>query len=426
MWISTVEGEDRTRSDALDAGAVAWPATCSLLAIVLLAGFGGSYAIQFLNLGLQQRGVTSAAIGVSTAAQALGIVVAACFAVPLLNRLGSARLLAAGGIVAAAGLAAAILAEGVVDVTLARFVCALGLGTLVVNAEYIVVARARIERRATAIAVYATLFATGTALAPATIALVGRDGALPQLLGPAGLLAAALLVRVAEARGRLDAPPVPRARLGTLRMAPLAFVAALMFGALDNGLLSLIAVFAIESGHSSVDASALAATGFLGVILFQIPAGYCADRFSPQRMLTLCSGLAFVCVVGILAATTARGLLFPLMLLLGAACDGFYTLGLAAVGRAMPGRQLAAGNACFVALCGAGEVLGPLLASGGTSIAGPGGFIGAFALLLLAYCVALLRDGAPPLPSAGEGKHAVRRLPAGLYGCFAARPGLKS
>lgn len=425
MSISRVEGEEGAPRDALDAVAVPWPATCSLLAIVLLAGFGGSYAIQFLNLGLQQRGVASAAIGVSTAAQALGIVVAACFAVPLLNRLGSARLLAAGGIVAAAGLAAATLAEGVVGVTLARFVSALGLGTLVTNAEYIVVARARAERRATAIAVYATLFATGTALAPATIALVGRDGALPQLLGPAGLLVAALLVRAAEVRGRIDASPAPAARLSTLRIAPLAFVAALVFGALDNGLLSLIAVFAIETGHSSVDASALAATGFLGVILFQIPAGYCADRFSPQRMLMLCAALAFVCIVAMLAAPTARIVLFPSMLLLGAACDGFYTLGLAAVGRAMPGRQLAAGNACFVALCGAGEVVGPLLAGGGTSVAGPGGFIGAFALLLLAYCVALLRD-APPLPLEGDGRRAVRRVPAGLPGCGAVRAGLRS
>lgn len=408
MSVNEVKAHDAARSDGFEAAVTAWPASCSLFAIILLAGFGGSYAIQFLNLGLQQRGVTSAAIGLSTAAQAFGIVAAACFAVPLLNRFGSARLLATGSLVAAAGLAAAMLAEGVAAVTLARFVCALGLGTIVTNAEYVVVARARVERRATAIAVYATLFATGTALAPAIVALVGRDGVPPQLLGPAALLAAALLVPLAEVRGRIDASPTPVARLATLRIAPLAFVAALVFGALDNGLLSLIAVFAIESGHSSIDASALAATGFLGVVLFQIPAGYCADRFSPQRMLILSSAIAFACLVGVLAAAGARIMLFPLMLLLGAACDGFYTLGLAAVSRAVPGRQLAAANACFVALCGIGEVLGPLLAGGGTSIAGPGGFIGAFALLLLAYCVALLRDSAL-LPQARQGALGARR-----------------
>lgn len=416
--MSITETDGRDGSEPCGAGPPALSGMCSLFAIVLLAGFGGSYAIQFLNLGLQQRGVTGAVIGVSTAIQALGIVAAAVCAVPLLNRFGSARLLVAGSVVAAAGLAAATAAESVFAVTLGRFVCAAGVGTLVTNAEYIVLARAPVRRRATAVAVYATLLAVGTALAPATIVLVGRDGALPHIFGPAMLLAAAFLVRFAEVRGRVDAEAVPVGGLKTLRLAPLAFLAALMFGALDNGLLSLIAVFAIESGHSRVDASALAATAFLGVILFQIPAGYCADRFSPQRMLILCSGVAFLCLVAVLAAATTRNMLFPLMLLLGAACDGFYTLGLAAVSRAVPGRQLAAGNACFVALCGAGEVLGPLLAGGGTSIAGPGGFIGAFALLLLAYCLALLRDRVTVQPRA---RHAAR----GLYGFAVLRQGVK-
>ena len=50
-------------------------------------------------------------------------------------------------------------------------------------------------------------------------------------------------------------------------------LAALMFGVLDNGVLSLISGFAIQNGHSALDASTLAATGLIGALLFQIPAG---------------------------------------------------------------------------------------------------------------------------------------------------------
>ncbi|HEX8164421.1 MAG TPA: MFS transporter [Beijerinckiaceae bacterium] len=367
----------------------------SLYGIVLFAGFGGSYAIQILNLGLQQRGISGAVIGASTAVQALGIVAAACMAVPLLNRLGSARTLALGGLTAGLALAVAAFVENAWGVTAARFVCALGIGTLVTNAEYVVIARTPPERRATAVAVYATVFALGTALAPATIALLGCEGTPARLLGAAGFFLAALLVPSAEVRGRVDARPAPLASLKTIRLAPLAFAAALIFGALDNGLLSLIPLFAVEAGHSSADASALATAGFIGVILFQIPAGWCADRFSPQKMLVVCCAVAFLCVIGILTATASRELLFPLMVLLGGACDGFYTLGLAAMSRAVPQRQLAAGNACFVALCAAGEVAGPLLMGGGTSVAGPGGFVGAFALMLLVYGLFLVRRPGP-------------------------------
>ena len=114
-------------------------------------------------------------------------------------------------------------------------------------------------------------------------------------------------------------------------------------------------------------------------------------------MLTVCSATALLCIIGLLTATGTRALLFPLMVLLGGACDGFYTLGLAVMSRSVPRQQLAAGNACFVALCGAGEIAGPLLAGGGTALAGPGGLIGAFAVLLLAYCVVLFRDAGPRL-----------------------------
>ena len=44
-----------------------------------------------------------------------------------------------------------------------------------------------------------------------------------------------------------------------------------------------------------------------------------------------------------------------------------------------------------------GEIAGPLLAGGGTALAGPGGLIGAFAVLFLAYCVVLFRDAGPRL-----------------------------
>src|SRR5215207_4551526 len=198
MLAKGIEILDCASERAGDAAAPRWPALLSL------------YAIELLNLGLQQRGLSGSALGLSTATQALGIVIAACVAVPVLNRLGSARTLALGSLIAGFALAAAALVESIEAVTVARFVCALGIGTLVTNVEYVVIARMPVERRATAVAVYATVFAVGTALAPATIALLGHEGMPARLLGGASFFLAALLVLSAEVRGRIDAKPAAR------------------------------------------------------------------------------------------------------------------------------------------------------------------------------------------------------------------------
>ena len=66
MLAKGIEILDCASERAGDAAAPRWPALPSLYGIVLLAGFGGSYAIQILNLGLQQRGLSGQMIGLST------------------------------------------------------------------------------------------------------------------------------------------------------------------------------------------------------------------------------------------------------------------------------------------------------------------------------------------------------------------------
>jgi MFS family permease len=358
-----------------------------LFGIVMLAGFIGSFSINLINLGLQHRGETAAAIGASTAVQAAGIVAAALLAVPLLNAFGSAKTLVAGAVLSALALAVAGMAENLVSVSAVRFVYGFGLGTLVANVEYIVVARA--PRRATVVAIYGTVFAAGTALGPAVVGVLGSNHSAYSF-GTAILLAAALLVGSADIRFRSESKAVAIGAAASFRLAPLAFIAALMFGLVDNGILSLASVFAVQNGHSALNASALASAGLIGALLFQIPAGRLSDRHSPQFVLALCAAAGFLSIVGILSSPADRGIILPLMIVLGGACEGFYTLGLAAMSGAMPRSHLAAGNACFVGLCGAGEVAGPLVAGAGSGIAGPGGFMGIFALVLVAYLAALM------------------------------------
>ena len=72
----------------------------ALFLFSLILGFVGALAVQLPNVRLHQLGVPGAAIGFSTALQALGIVIGAMLVVVTRARAGSAAIISLGGAVA--------------------------------------------------------------------------------------------------------------------------------------------------------------------------------------------------------------------------------------------------------------------------------------------------------------------------------------
>src|SRR6266542_7018520 len=163
-----------------------------LCAIALVVGFVGNLAILLPNIVLEQASASGLAIGSSTAAQALGIVVSGPVAVYLLGRAGSAHVMTIGWCIAAVGLAALSAAHEALPITLCRFVFAIGTGLMVIVSEYVVTARAPSRYRGTLIAIYALCFTLGTAISPGLISLVGSDLPLAYAVALSGLIAAAI------------------------------------------------------------------------------------------------------------------------------------------------------------------------------------------------------------------------------------------
>jgi MFS family permease len=145
-------------------------------------------------------------------------------------------------------------------------------------------------------------------------------------------------------------------------VAPLGFAAAFLYGVLDNGALALLPVYGSYNGWETGGSALLVSAATIGAISCQLPIGWVVDKLETHLIY-------LGCIVGVAVLLLLLPNLWPYQLLtafavflLGGLMEGFYTVGLADVGKRAPAIDLSMANACFVTMCGAGEVVGPVLA----------------------------------------------------------------
>ena len=122
-------------------------------------------------------------------------------------------------------------------------------------------------------------------IGPALLPFIGTHGIAPFALGAAMLLLAAIPILLA--RRTAPAPETARSHsvFSVLRLAPAAFAAAFVFGALDAGMVGLLPVYAIRSGYTEAHAALIVTAIAVGSVLFQYPIGWLADRMDRRRLL---------------------------------------------------------------------------------------------------------------------------------------------
>jgi len=371
---------------AFDAEAAAPSRTITALCLIaLIAGFVAHVAVQIPNIVLEQAGAGGFAIGASTAAQAVGIVVSGPLAVYLLGRAGSAHVLMFGCCIASIGLSSLGASHDVLPITFWRLIFAVGVGLMVIVSQHVVTARAPSRRLGTVIAVYALCASLGAALAPGIISLLTPNFSLAYAIAVSSLMVAAISIGWAGLRTRVE-PATSWAKVGGLfRSASPSFWAAAVYGLIENGLLALLTVYALRIGYSVAQASAVAMAGLLGVLLLQMPIGHISDRSNPRLVLLICALASIACLAVLVVARPPLPVMLGLAFVLGGLCDAFYTVGLADMSQRLPKSELAAANACFVLFCGMGEIAGPVVAGSGLDLLGPAGFATAFIAVLVLY-----------------------------------------
>ena len=332
------------------------------------------------------------------AAQALGIVLVAPMAKYFISALGIRQTFVLGAFVASSVLIVFNFLSDPLLLSALRLFFAVGLALLFVVSESLVITRTDATNRGQVIGWYATGLAVGTTGGPAFIMATGVEGLAPLLWGAAFFWLTVTPILAYVKKGQELAPVVRNSTFAALRLMPIAFVTAFVFGIFDNGGLSMLSVYSTLNGYDYSQAAMLAAIAMMGGIALQIPLGYAANNSEPRLVLLLCAvgsiGLLTILPKTMGIHTAALGVGF----MLGGLLEGFYTVGLICIAKQCRSVGISSANGCFISFCGLGEFVGPLTTGTSIQYLGTQGFVVGLTVLLACYIVTigLVRPGVAP------------------------------
>ncbi len=361
-----------------------------LVAAIATAGVFGvtiGLTMPLLALVLEGRGYGETLIGINSAATFVGILLLSPLASGLIRRVGLAQAMLAGLLVCAACLLLLSQLDSYGGWLVVRFVFGGAEGVLFVAAETWINAAVADRLRSRMTALYGTALALGFAGGPLLIATTGIDGALPFVCGAALTLAG--LVPLAIGWG--DAPALSgapsRGIVALMRLVPVPMAAAALFGLLDGGLLSLLAVFGLAIGLDTVAAAQLITALVLGAITMQYPIAWLADRSDRRLVLAVCGVVGAAALAAVALLEARAWLLDGLLFVIGGMIGCYWILGMTLVGERFEDADLAGATVGLTIAYGIGSVAGPAFGGLAMEMWGTNGLMLALALVTGAFAV---------------------------------------
>jgi len=310
-----------------------WINLIAAIAAITVFGFALGLMFPLLSLVMDKNGVSPQVIGYNTAMQPLGILAAGLF-VPLMTRRYGTKPVAIG---AALLTAALIITYPFMEIFWGWFAMRLIQGFAVAIlfsvSEAWVVEAATGPARSRIMAVYTGVLSLSFGLGPALISLTGIDSFLPFGIGAVFLLAGTVpmfLYRPTEAFAP-DRESSGLTIFGFAQAAPILIAAVGMFGIIDAANLGLLPVYGVKKGLSQETASLMLTAFIVGNAVLQYPIGWIADHWSKRGMMVAC-GITTALGSALIPSAFGTWLIWPLLLMTGAASAGIYTLALSELG----------------------------------------------------------------------------------------------
>jgi MFS family permease len=358
---------------------------------ITIVGIGMTLAIPLLSLRMVDAGYTAGVIGINSAVAGLTSIVCAPVVPLWARRFGTRRLLLAGlpaGALALIGFAAT---DNILVWLPLRFVFQVVLTTAFVLSEFWITAAAPEGRRGIVMGIYSTCLCAGFAAGPALLGLTGSAGMVPFAVGAALFLCATAPVAMAGSAAPAITGHASASAMTFVTLAPIATLAALLFGAVEAGGMALMPVYGLRNGHDYSEAAFLVSFFSLGNVAFQIPLGLLSDRVDRRKILLAVAlmGCAGALAMPIVAHDFKR--LALLLFVWGGVIGGCYPLGLAHLGSHFRGADLAGANAAFIMFYSLGMLVGPPYLGFAMDLA-PQGLTLAMALVFGLYAMVVFRQ----------------------------------
>lgn len=348
---------------------------------------------------LDMRGATAALIGANAAMTPLGIFASTIIAPILTDRVRPSWFAVACALMGAAVLVMMKINAETWVWFFGRLVLGFVIGSIYMFTKAWINELAENQRRGQIVGVYTTVLAAGFSVGPFALAAIGSQGWLPFLVAIAALVITATILFVVARRIPYQPTGQRGSSLSFLPVAPVLLFCVAMFGFFDQTTLALLPSYGFQFGFS--EASMAFSLGVLnaGNVLFQIPIGWLADRYSRRAVLVGCAAIAAFGAVVLPAAMTTPNLLWPLLFVWGAAAYGVSTVSITELGDRFAGRMLLSGSAALTMMHGVGGVSGPLVVGAVVDVFGPQGLpvvlaicFGALTLTCMTFKLVRLRS----------------------------------
>lgn len=370
----------------------------SLLAILsscVSYGIGMGLTLPLLSLVLERMGVAGSVNGLNLATAGLASLTVTPFIPRMISRYGAAHFLGACLVVAATAMIAIYEAPSLWVWFPVRFVLSSALNGLFVVTEFWINRLADENNRGRYVALYSICMAGSFGIGPALLQFVGTRGIAPFAAGALMLIAAVLPVTLARHHAPRIDEGVRLSVYTVIGMAPAAFGAAFVFGAIDAGMFGLLPVYAVRSGYTEAHAALAVTAMSVGSIVFQYPLGMLSDRMNRRRLLLICSAIGIVGATVTPFVVGTPVLLYLVLVVWGGWILGIYSVGLTLLGERFKGPDLASANAGFIMSYCTGLLAGPAVEGAALDAWNPHGLVVVLGAICAAYAGYLMLSRTP-------------------------------
>ena len=340
-------------------------AACSAITVFGFS-FGMSYPL--MSLILESRGVSSDMIGINSAMMPLGILLFSPAIPVAARRIGARNVAIAAAVVTALVMVSYKAFDSLAAWFVIRLVQGMSMSVLFVLSEAWIVGSAGDRNRGKVVAIYACVLSASFGAGPLMLSFIGIEGWTPFALG-AGVIAIGTIPLFFIREDAESAPEEthPSGVFDFAPKAPMLLFAVASFSVFDAATLSLFPVYAIQNGLDIATSANILTALILGNMVLQIPVGWLADRFPHRWVLAGCALTTTVTLL-LFPIVLDSALKWPLLILMGTAGYGVYTVSLASLGNRFSGAELVNGTASFAIVWGFGALIGSV--AGGWALLG--------------------------------------------------------
>ncbi|WP_438721521.1 MFS transporter [Bartonella rochalimae] len=346
---------------------------------------------QLISLLMTEKGLSNSIIGYSGGVGGIATIIAAALTARIALYFGVVESILLMMIIGSLSFLGFYFFESIWIWFILRFTLHFAMTIIFILSEFWINNASPPHRRSLVISIYAITLGLGFILGPMLLEKIGTQNFIPFGAGCLLIIIAIIPLLFAWKLSPKFQSKENTAFFSHILRIPTSTIAALIYGAIQMGTLTLITPFSLSIGYNTNETIHFMEILALGNILLLIPISLISDYLKDKRYSLIgCAILGLIGTLIIPQIAEHKLILMIDLFFLGGIPAGLYTIGLAQLGECLKGQELAAANSAFIFCYGIGILIGPAIIGQTMDILKPFGFSLAIACFFSLYIILVL------------------------------------